>query len=151
MSKGQLLAVHPDGRHKLIDNTYESIRDAMDGAIIDLVGLPNGAGFFVDDEGMLNQLAMNVPASMFCGLCLYGPVVLCGEPDEEGETQPPPSNMLNGFTAMASMWRSVVFDAIRKGQEIICPANPETLPPATIVEMTDAMFDEYLRTGEVPQ
>ena len=22
MSKGQLLAVHPDGRHKLIDNTY---------------------------------------------------------------------------------------------------------------------------------
>lgn len=144
MRKGQLLAVYPDGRYTMIDNSYEAIKTAI-GGIIDLVGLPNDAGLFVHDEGMLERLSLNVPASMFCGRALYGPVVLCGPPDDEGETMPPPGNMLNGFVAMASMWHGVVIDATAKGQTITCPADPDTLPPSQIVEMTNEQFDAYLR------
>jgi hypothetical protein len=150
MREGQLLAVYPDGRHATVDNSYESIKDAMNGAIIALVGLPGGEGLFVDDNGMLESLALNVPASMFCGQALYGPVVLCGPPDDEGETQPPSGHLFNGLTAMAGMWGSVCADAVRKGQQIFVPADPDTIPPAQIVEMSNEDFDAYLR-GEWPR
>jgi hypothetical protein len=149
--KGELLAVYQDGTNKLIDNTYEAIKEAMNGAIIDLVGLTEDTAMFVDDNGMIEALTLNVPASLFAGRALYGPVVLCGAADDEGETMEPPSDAFYAFQVLARMWGRVADDAKAKNQSLDIPANADTLPPPQIIEMTAEMFDEYLRTGEVPQ
>jgi hypothetical protein len=145
MTLDHLIAVYPDGRYAECGNSYEQIKAAMNGATIDLVGLPDGHGFFVDDNGMIEELTMNVPASIFASIALFGPVVLCGPPDAEGETLPPDERVANGFLALTMMWRKVCMDALRKGQRILVAADSSTIPPAQVISLTDEEFDAYLR------
>jgi hypothetical protein len=145
MSIDGLIAVYPDGRYAEVANTYESIKEALNGATLDLVGLPDGSGLFVDDNGMIEGLTLNVPASIFASMCLFGPVVLCGPPDEEGETQPPDERVVVGFLSLTTMWRSVCQDALRKNQRILVAADPDTIPPAQIIPLTEDQFEAYLK------
>jgi len=139
-----LLAVYPNGTILPVHNSYESIKAAMEEATIDVVGLPDDHGLFVDDNGMLNAEELNVPASIFAQMSLYGPVVLCGPTDPEGETTTPQQYVHDGLMALAMMWRRVVLDAERKGQQIIVRANPDTVPPATVMALTEEQFEDFL-------
>jgi hypothetical protein len=148
---GELLVCFPDGELMGVANDYESIKLAMQGATIDLVMLPDdGHGFFVDDNGMLEAATFNVPASIFAQMALYGPVVLCGPADPEGNTKPPHKRVANGFMALATMWRSVVIDATRKGQNPLVAADPDTVPPARVIGLSEEQFEAYLLRGELP-
>ena len=145
-----LLGIDPYGRTTDVANDYEAIKAAMDGAMLDVVGLPDGRhGVFVDDEGMLTGQPLNVPASIMTGMALYGPVVLHGGADDEGETLPPDDELRKAFAALASYWTAVCVDALRKGQSIIPVADPATVPPAQIIPLTDSQFEQYLK-GEWP-
>jgi hypothetical protein len=139
------MVVYQDGEHRMIANSYRSIKLSMNGATISSVGLPNEHSLFVDDEGMLVSLTINVPASIFAGIVLYGPVVLCGPPDTEGETMPPDEHFVKGLSALATMWGNVVKDARQKGQEILTTANPDTIPPPQVVSLTEEQFDAWMR------
>lgn len=142
---GELLLATPDGRTRGVENSYEAIKAALDGATLDAIGLRGEhATFFVDDEGIFKLLPLNVPASIFSGTVLYGPVVLAGEPDDEGDTQPPVQRMVQAVTALCRIWRAVCEDAERKGQNVMPVANPGTLPPPVIVELDDAAFKRLL-------
>lgn len=139
------MVVYQDGTHRMIANSYRSIKLSMNGATITGVHLANDHSFFVDDEGMLVALTINVPASIFAGMVLYGPVVLCGPVDDEGETMPPHPAMVTGLSALANMWSAVIKDAHMKGQEILTTANPDTIPPPQVVALTNEQFDAWLR------
>jgi len=109
----ELLAIHPDGRFALVPNNYEGIKEGTSHAVIDFTVANDAIGFYVDDEGMLNGSVLNVPASMYAGRPLYGSVV------------------------MANAWRSVTIVAADLGQNLDVVANPDTVPPAQIIGLTD--------------
>ena len=141
---GQLMVCYQDGATRMIDNEYESIKRAMLGATITMVGLPREHAFFIDDNGMLDKLKINIPASLMWGGVLYGPVVLCGPPDHEGETQPPHTDVLEALKSVASMWRRVIADALKKGQHILTEADPDVLPPPELIALTEDEFNEWM-------
>ena len=144
MSK--LLAVEPSGRCYTVPNSYEGIKDGLGGATLDALPLPdNEHCLFVDDNGMVNGLALNVPASMLAQQALYGPVVLAGAPDSEGETQPPSDRMAKAVANMAMTWRRVNIDATAKGQDLTVTANPATVPPPELISLSDEEFAKWLR------
>jgi len=84
------LAVRPDGRWQHVAAHYQGIKDGLDGATFDHVTVAEDVGIFCDDEGMMSGMVLNVPAALFTGIVLYGPVVLVGGVDGNGDTQPPP-------------------------------------------------------------
>jgi hypothetical protein len=149
--RGQLLACQPDGRCALVPCTYEGIKEGLNGATLDFVR-GRGAGFYVDDNGMIDELPLNVPASLMMGMVLYGPVVLCAPfPDEEGDTLPPTEEVAQVLAGMADQWSIVVADAARKGQSVVFPtANANTIPPPQVIGMSQEEFDRFLLTGETP-
>lgn len=146
----KLLACYPDGTCVEVDNDYESIKLAMEGATIDLVQLEDEHGFFIDDNGMLERAVLNVPASIFAQMALFGTVVLCGPPDEEGNTKPPHERVRKAFATLGGIWQRVCMDALRKGQRILVEADERTVPPAQVISLSDEQFAEYLRTGAIP-
>ena len=79
---------------------------------------------------MLNGGALNVPASILTGMALFGPVVLTGGTDDEGDTMCPSVEVAGALEAAASQWHSVTADAVDKGQNLTVIANPNTLPAA---------------------
>ena len=142
----ELLLVTPEGMHRPVDNTYEAIKEALDGATLDTVALGSGEeSFFVDDEAMYRELMFNVPASLMTGIALFGPVVLCGPPDSEGETQAPSARARMAMMNMADIWQAVCLDAAMKGQAILALANAETLPPPVVISLDNDQFDAWLR------
>lgn len=148
-SEHPLLAVRPDGTTTWIENNYEAIKAALDGATLDAISLTmldEEADYFVDDNGMVNGLPLNVCASMLAGVALYGPVVLTGYPDANGDTTPPPQRTAKALENMAAVWRSVVEDATSKNQDVLPRADPDAVPPPTFIPMTDEEFDKWLRS-----
>ena len=143
---GELLVIAPNGTCRTVPNSYEGIKDGLNGATLDAVTLPdNQHTLFVDDDGMVNGLALNVPASLLATMALYGPVVLAGAPDNEGDTQPPSGRMSTAAANMALCWRRVNLDAASKGQDITVAANADTVPAPEIVALTNEEFDAWLR------
>jgi hypothetical protein len=150
MLPGELLACAVDGTITSIPNTYEAIKEALNGATITFVRFAEEAGFYVDDEGMLNELPLNVPASMTSFGAYYGPVVLVGPPDDEGETQPCCSAGVEMLTTMGGIWRTVVAAARGKGQDPYAKANPDTIPLPRVYGFSTEQFFQFLATGRLP-
>ena len=144
MAEGELFAVRPDAAWRWVPNTYEGIKEGLDGATLDLVQLSAAVGLFVDDNGMIDGLALNVPASMFASMALYGPVVLCGGADEEGETQPAIPDAVELLQSLVAMWTAVEVDGARKGQRLHVHADPDAIPPPQIIALTDDEFARWL-------
>lgn len=137
MNDKNLLAVTPDGITQLIDNKYESISDAIGGPI-DFIRAMADVGFYIDDEGMLNGSSLNVPASIFAGRPIWGPVVLTGWVDEEGETLPPPEEAMRMLDFLAQQWAAVTSNAVLLNQDVNTNvANTETIPPPRIMSLDD--------------
>lgn len=145
-----LLGINPDGTWAWVANEYEDIK-AFVGNWIDLAGGAGPVSGFVDDEGMLNGRELNVPGSVALGRPIYGPVVLCDpNPDDEGNTLPPERGAGLAFAGLADIWKGVVLEATRLGQDLTVRANAETLTPPQFIEMTDTQMKRWLFTGEVP-
>jgi len=141
-----LLAVSPNGEARLIPNSYEGIKAGLEEACFDFVLASPTAGFFIDDEGMLNGSTLNVAASMFASRPLYGPVVLCAaQTDDDGETLPPTDSDVRFMAALAAWWQAVVLNAAEVGQDVSVRANPDTIPPPTIVPMNEDEFEAWLQ------
>jgi len=134
----ELLAIHPDGRFALVPNNYEGIKEGTSHAVIDFTVANDAIGFYVDDEGMLNGSVLNVPASMYAGRPLYGSVVMANaHPDDDGNTLPPDGDQMRIVKSLANAWRSVTIVAADLGQNLDVVANPDTVPPAQIIGLTD--------------
>ncbi len=151
-SEDQLLAVQPTGEYRMVPCTYEGIKDGVNGSPFDFVQNEH-IGMYVDDEGMLNGLHFNVPASIFMARALWGPVVLCSSrADDDGNTVPATNEAVNGFKAIARLWQQVLADSLRLGQDVMTRANESTLPPPQVFEFrTDEEFDAFLRMGTLPK
>lgn len=145
-----LLAVAPDGRYRSVPCTYEGIKEGLNDATFDFVH-NDIIGMYVDDEGMLNGLEFNAPASIFMARALWGPVVLCAAfPDGEGDTLPAAQEHVKGLRAIARIWQEVLADSLRLGQVIMTTANDSTIPPARIYNMSDEDMERFLMTGQIP-
>lgn len=142
----ELLLIRPDGSNRPVDNNYASIKQAMDGATLDVVYLGDGGGcaFFVDDEGMVTEGVFNTVASMMTGLVIFGPVVLVGPTDSEGESTPPDERTRKAATHMADIWQVVCLDAVTKGQRILAIANSEAIPAPQVIGLTEEEFEAWL-------
>lgn len=139
------IAVDPDGNFRPVPPTYDGIKDGVHDATFDVVRLPDGEHvLFIDDNGMLDGSALNIPASLLAGIALYGPVVLTGDADDEGETQLPTLKAANAFMTLARLWQLVRADAERKNQLVDVFANADDLPPPTVVGLTEDQFDRWL-------
>jgi len=138
------LAVRPDGRWQYVAASYQGIKDGLDGATFDHVTVAEDVGIFCDDEGMMSGIDLNVPAALFIGIVLYGPVVLVGGVDGNGDTQPPPERAVTMLVALADRWREVVEDGISKGQDVTVRADAATIPPPEVIAMTDEEFQGFL-------
>lgn len=78
--------------------TYEAIKNGVDGAWFDLVRLEFGdvhIDMWVDDEGLIKRLPLNKFATQMHATivgvqhaCIVGPAFFTGGSDEEGETLP---------------------------------------------------------------
>jgi hypothetical protein len=141
----RLLAIGIDGSYRLVPNTYEGIKLGLDGATLDF--LNNGVvGLYIDDNGMLEQQPLNVVASLMVGRPIYGPVVLCGaEPDDEGDTVPPPKEAAMAAIGVCDQWQTVWGGAIALGQDLCVYPNADTIPPPQVFSFTtDAAFARWL-------
>lgn len=147
----KLLGMNPDGTCAALDNNYESIRQFI-GNTIDLCGGWGPVSAFIDDDGMLSERELNVPGSLALGRAIYGPVVVCApEADDEGNTLAPDDASFNMLRDWSAIWQYVVNSAAEMGQDLTVRANPDTIPPPRFISLTPETFDEYLRTGKVPE
>lgn len=138
------LAVDPDGSFRDVPASYEGIKSGLNEATLDLVRLPDGQhALFIDDEGMLNGARLNVPASLFAERALYGPVVLVGPTDEEGDSTPPTAQAHAAFRVLATMWAAAEADATAKGQRVEIVATAETIPPPEIFGLDEGDFERW--------
>lgn len=130
---GRLFAVDTAGNWWWVENNYDSIKHALDQATLDFIGFGE-VGAYVDDNGMIEAKALNVPASLMFGMVLYGPVVLCaGHPDDKGDSLPPPPLAVHSLKALAEQWTLVIEDGGRKGQSVEIRADAESIPPPQII------------------
>lgn len=140
-----LLLATPTGETRDVPNTYEGIKEALDGATLDVVALPDGSCYFVSDTGMLDGLYFNAPASIMAGQALWGPVVLAGPPDAEGETTEPNERARHALASMTEFWGHVLRDAANKGQAILTAADADSIPPPQVIGLTNEQFEAWLR------
>jgi hypothetical protein len=149
-SGDQLLAVRPDGHYRNVPCTYEGIKDGLDDATFDFVHTEH-VGMYIDDESLLKELPFNVPASIFMARALFGPIVLCAaQPDDEGDTLPALKREVEALAAVCRLWQQVLVDAERLGQIVVALANPDTVPPPQIYNMSDEDMERFLSTGQLP-
>ena len=152
MPTNNLLVVRPDGSTSYTPCSYAGIKRGLNGAVFDFLRLDADLGVYIDDEGMLTQAVLNVPASMLMCRPIWGPVVVCqGDPDDEGDTQPPSMDVAKTAFALARTWRYIRTEAIRLGQDIDHVAVEETLPPPQIVSLDDEQFERFLVDGVIPR
>jgi len=145
--KGQLLACSPDGVTVFVPNSYDGIKTAVgENTPFDFIRISVECGYYIDDEGMLNGAALNVPASMFAGRPVWGTGGLtAADTDPEGDTLPPPDAAAASLIALGERWMHVTAGAALVGQDINAnQADSATIPPPTVVEMTQAEFDAWI-------
>jgi len=149
---GELLAVDELGNVEPIPNTYEAVKQALRGATLSGCRVSQDVMLFVDDNGIINQQLLNVPASLCIGRAIYGPVVLLhGEPDDEGNEQPPPEEAVEQFRAVGERWAMILADMRRLGQPLFdVRADDANLPPPQIIMLdSDEDFLDFL-SGKQP-
>lgn len=144
--KMQALVVRTDGTTEETGLAYEDIRRAI-GNLITWVDMADVAGCYVDDEGILNGLPLNVPVSMATGRPLFGTAVVMGSgTTNDGDNVPIHPDYADFITHLAMRWHSVVEGAARLGMKLEFQADPSNLPPAQIVEIPEGMdIGEFLR------
>jgi hypothetical protein len=133
---GMLIAVEPDGTWQEVPNTYEGIRDGLHDVGFDYLQAgrpPQAIGCYVDDEGMLNGALLNLTVSLMVGRPLYGPIVVTGGTDEEGDDLPPSGQIRSVIERLAALVVNLRVGAHQVGQSLDWPANPDTIPPASIL------------------
>jgi hypothetical protein len=149
-----LFRVAPDGDYRYIPNSYDGIKDAIGrDTPFDFIIISHDCGYYIDDEGMLNGSPLNVPASLFAGRPIWGPVVLCAaQPDDEGDTLAPPADAVQRLAVVAGRWLSVTAGGVAVGQDINRNvADETTIPPARIIDFrTEEELQTYLKTGQIP-
>lgn len=136
---------------------YDEIKAGV-GNIVDFQVINDVAGYFIDDEGMLNGSPLNMVASFIAGRAFYGNVVVVGpDTDDEGNTMPIAEQEFILFIIYtAERWAAVVASAARMGQDLRVVANPDTIPPPVvmsipegmdILEFLDAQAEQHRRGG----
>jgi hypothetical protein len=147
----ELFAIQPNGTAGPVPNTYEGIKSGLGGAILTFLRAGPELGMYLDDNGMLENQPLNVAASMLVGRPLYGPVVIClGDPDREGDALPAAEKEISIASMLAHAWWHVVNEASQIGQDVRVYPNPDTIPPAQIISLSDDQFEAFLRDGTVP-
>ena len=132
----ELMAVDVDGTYRWIENSYPAIKEAFGGATMDVVTIADDVALFVDDNGLANALQLNWAASIFAHQVLFGPVVLCGGADEEGNTRPASPEMARVLEIFALSAVALYRSAERVGQSITIHADPATVPPPQIIAIS---------------
>ena len=133
-----LYLIKPDGQVVPVANTYESIKASLDGATMDFSMFSPTGGLYLDDEGLLKGLPLNVVASFCAGRPMYGPCVLCAaQPDREGNTLPPDKDDVNTAAVIGERWHQVIMHITVSG----------TGDPYTYGSMDDLM-PPLILTGE---
>jgi hypothetical protein len=149
--QGELLAVEVDGTTRMVRCAYGGIRDGLNGATLSFLRGTNGAGLYIDDNGMITGQVLNIPASLMFGHPLYGPVVLtAAEPDEFGNTLPSSPEAVDTLRHLALAWRHVVINAASVGQDVYVTADADTVPEPRVVALSDDEFAKWMETGELP-
>lgn len=134
---GTLLVINADATTDDTPNTYEGIRRGVGDTWFSFVHATERIGFYIQDEGMLDNQPLNVVASMLANCTLWGPVVLCrGMPDDEGDTVPVSQQVHDLALGMCASWRNVIAYGTRVGQDLTVLPNADTIPPPTFREMT---------------
>lgn len=150
-----LIAVYPDGTCINVPNDFQSIKRAMNGAIVDFIRADSRVGCYLDDEGLVNAEPLNVPASIFFQRPFYGPVIVCkGDPDDEGNTLPvEDENIVGIIYHLGRTWAQIVQIGADMGQLIEFPrGNPDTVPPPQVISFeSDEEFSAYLEHGTIPR
>lgn len=87
--------IEPDGSQRLLDVPNEMpaelqlLRETL-GGHLEMVALPNGLTMFVNEEGKLMEMPLNVRATKLSGLfphdVIAGPAVIMGTVDGHGDT-----------------------------------------------------------------
>lgn len=149
-AKGILIAVQPDGALREVPCNYDGIKDGLNDATMDFVR-GQTVGVYVDDNGLIEGERLNVPVSLMFGRPIYGPAVLAAaDPDAFGNTLAPSPDAVGAIKQIALAWRHVVAGARQIGQDVFVTANADTVPPPTVVAMTDDEFKRWTETGEMP-
>lgn len=81
--------IRTDGTMTMIDHrpTLAELQAAVGGLIAPAYG-PEGISVYVNDEGLLIGLPLNLIASALCGQGLVGDAVITGPVGNDGETSP---------------------------------------------------------------
>jgi hypothetical protein len=152
---GELFRVDVDGDYRYVPNGYDGIKAAIGlDTPFDFIVISPDCGYYIDDEGMLNGSPLNVPASLFAGRPIWGPVVLCAtQPDDEGDTLPAPDKKVEWLRGLAARWHQVTVGAFAVGQDINQnKADETTIPPARVISFaTEEEFQAYLERGQIPE
>jgi Domain of unknown function (DUF3846) len=124
-----------NGEVKYIANKYEAIKEALNGGILDFTILSDTLGVYLDDEGVLNRLPLNIVASLHAGTPIYGPVVLCAaRPDAEGDSLPPAPRDVEWFKQVGERWNRVVVGIMVRGSgDPHTYGSPDDLAPPIIL------------------
>jgi Domain of unknown function (DUF3846) len=146
---GTLIAVEPDGTWREVPNTYEGIRDGLHDVAFDYVQAghpPQAIGCYLDDEGMLNGAPLNLTVSLIVGRPLYGPVVVTGGVDAEGNDFPPSARLGTFLAQLGDMVAQLRVGARHVGQSLDWPANPDTIPPTPVFTFdTEEEFEAWMQ------
>jgi len=147
-----LVGITEDAHIGPVPNEYEGIKEMLRDETLTFVRVSETAGFYIDDNGMLNGSKLNVCASMFAGRPLYGPVVLTyATPDDEGETLCPLEEDAMLLMHFAIRWHNVVENAQRIGQDLSVIANPDTIPPPEIIPLDDEALRRFFGEAQTEQ
>lgn len=145
MSSGDpLIGVTENAHIGPVPNTYEGIKQMLRGGTLDRIRASENTAYYIDDNGMLEGLQLNFPATIFAGRVIYGPVVMTlAVPDDEGGDLPPKDEEIALMIHFCDRWHAVEEDARRTGQELRLVANPDTIPPPEVITFKD--HDAMLR------
>ena len=98
--------------------TYDEIKAALDGGYLEAAPTDGTVTLYIDEEGKLKHLPINLLATAFWthvgggelvlhGDFLVGPVVVVGPPDAEGDDTAVPAAAVDVLTALSLMVRDV--------------------------------------------
>ena len=133
----RLIRLGTDATLRSVPNSFEGIRDALDGATMTFASTDR-IGAYVDDEGIWNRLPLNVVASLLLARPIFGPAVLCrAEPDDRGNSVTLPDELIRVVVGTAQGWQVVLDNAAAVGQDLTVVAQPDTLPPPRFIPLPD--------------
>ena len=137
MSQHDLIRLDVNGTTRTIPNGYPSVREAI-GGTIDFTTLTDKVGAYVDDEGLVKRLPMNVVGSLLAGRPLYGPLVFGAiDPDRDGDTCSPDEQTMRWAESIGQRWNFVVLHCSQMGTDPYPYGSDDDLPPPMIIEGDD--------------